>query len=45
MTHDYSGPRRVERFDYTELPIKEQWMYHAVSDIYFFGIDGAMTIV
>jgi dienelactone hydrolase len=32
-THEYSGPVRVGRFDDIELPLKEQWMYHAVSDI------------
>ncbi|MBU2939186.1 acetylxylan esterase [Lacinutrix sp. C3R15] len=33
FTHEYSGPQRVGRFDDIELPLKEQWMYHAVSDI------------
>lgn len=33
ITHDYSGPKRVGRFDDIELPTEEQWMYHAVSDI------------
>lgn len=33
LTHEYSGPARVGRFDDVDLPIKEQWMYHAVSDI------------
>ena len=32
-THEYSGPQRVGQFDDIELPLKEQWMYHAVSDI------------
>ena len=32
-THKYSGPQRVGRFDDIELPLIEQWMYHAVSDI------------
>jgi len=31
--HEYSGPRRVGRFDDIEYLLKEQWMYHAVSDI------------
>ncbi|WP_158973953.1 acetylxylan esterase [Cellulophaga sp. L1A9] len=31
--HAYSGPQRVGRFDDIEAPLKEQWMYHAVSDI------------
>ncbi|OEI80143.1 hypothetical protein AST99_10725 [Formosa algae] len=31
--HEYSGPQRVGRFDDIEAPLKEQWMYHAVSDI------------
>lgn len=33
LTHDYSGPSRVGRFDDVDLPVEEQWMYHAVSDI------------
>ena len=33
LRHDYSGPTRVGRFDDVELPLNEQWMYHAVSDI------------
>jgi len=33
IEHDHSGPSRVGRFGDAELPIKEQWMYHAVSDI------------
>lgn len=33
ITHEYSGPERVGRFDDIELPTEEQWMYHAVSDI------------
>lgn len=33
ITHEYSGPMRVGRFDDIELPTEEQWMYHAVSDI------------
>ncbi|MDW5290135.1 alpha/beta hydrolase family protein [Formosa sp. PL04] len=33
LSHDYSGPSRVGRFDDVDLPIEEQWMYHAVSDI------------
>lgn len=32
-SHEFSGPTRVGRFDDIELPIEEQWMYHAVSDI------------
>ncbi|MDO6792079.1 prolyl oligopeptidase family serine peptidase [Tamlana sp. 1_MG-2023] len=31
--HEFSGPQRVGRFDDIQLPLKEQWMYHAVSDI------------
>jgi len=31
--HEYSGPTRVGRFDDAGLPLQEQWMYHAVSDI------------
>jgi len=31
--HDYSGPERVGQFDDIEKPVKEQWMYHAISDI------------
>ena len=31
--HEYSGPKRVGRFDDVDLPLEEQWMYHAVSDI------------
>ncbi|WP_165586757.1 alpha/beta hydrolase family protein [Neotamlana sedimentorum] len=33
LSHDFSGPSRVGRFDDVNLPIEEQWMYHAVSDI------------
>lgn len=33
LSHEFSGPKRVGRFDDVDLPIKEQWMYHAVSDI------------
>ncbi|MDO5968339.1 acetylxylan esterase [Flavivirga aquimarina] len=33
FSHDYSGPTRVGRFDDVDLPLDEQWMYHAVSDI------------
>lgn len=33
IRHNYSGPKRVGRFDDIELPFEEQWMYHAVSDI------------
>jgi dienelactone hydrolase len=33
LPHDYSGPSRVGRFDDVDLPLDEQWMYHAVSDI------------
>ncbi len=33
LTHAHSGPSRVGRFDDAELPISEQWMTHAVSDI------------
>lgn len=32
-SHEYSGPARVGRFDDVDLPLDEQWMYHAVSDI------------
>lgn len=46
--HEYSGPTRVGRFDDVDLPLDEQWMYHAVSDIMighsllesFPGVDG-----
>ncbi|MEQ8556541.1 MAG: acetylxylan esterase [Cyclobacteriaceae bacterium] len=31
--HEFSGPSRVGRFDDVDLPLKEQWMYHAISDI------------
>lgn len=31
--HSYSGPTRVGRFDDIERPLKEQWMYHAISTI------------
>ncbi|MGJ8653725.1 MAG: acetylxylan esterase [Opitutaceae bacterium] len=34
LSHDYSGPSRVGRFGDAELPLQEQWMYHAVSDIF-----------
>ena len=33
IKHAYSGPSRVGRFDDAERPLREQWMYHAVSDI------------
>ncbi|MFC5049757.1 alpha/beta hydrolase family protein [Rubritalea spongiae] len=33
LSHPHSGPSRVGRFNDAEKPIKEQWMYHAVSDI------------
>ncbi|WP_299668885.1 S9 family peptidase [uncultured Polaribacter sp.] len=33
LPHEYSGPSRVGRFDDVDLPLNEQWMYHAVSDI------------
>ncbi|MEP5341949.1 MAG: acetylxylan esterase [Algibacter sp.] len=33
LSHEYSGPTRVGRFDDVDLPLEEQWMYHAVSDI------------
>lgn len=33
LPHKYSGPTRVGRFDDVDLPLEEQWMYHAVSDI------------
>jgi dienelactone hydrolase len=33
FTHEYSGPQRVGQFDDIDVPLKEQWMYHAVSDI------------
>ena len=33
IKHAYSGPSRVGRFGDAELPLEEQWMYHAVSDI------------
>jgi len=33
LSHEYSGPSRVGRFDDVDLPLEEQWMYHAVSDI------------
>jgi len=33
LSHEHSGPSRVGRFDDAELPLREQWMYHAVSDI------------
>lgn len=32
-SHEFSGPTRVGRFDDIEMPLDEQWMYHAVSDI------------
>jgi dienelactone hydrolase len=34
VSHEFSGPSRVGRFDDADLPFKEQWMYHAVSDIF-----------
>lgn len=34
LSHEHSGPSRVGRFGDAELPIQEQWMYHAVSDIF-----------
>lgn len=34
LSHDHSGPSRVGRFGDAELPLEEQWMYHAVSDIF-----------
>ncbi|TWU44378.1 Acetyl xylan esterase (AXE1) [Novipirellula aureliae] len=34
IRHEFSGPSRVGRFDDAELPLNEQWMYHAVSDIF-----------
>ena len=33
LSHEYSGPIRVGRFDDVDLPLEEHWMYHAVSDI------------
>ena len=33
VRHDASGPERVGRFDDVDLPLEEQWMYRAVSDI------------
>jgi len=33
LSHEYSGPARVGQFDDIDLPLDEQWMYHAVSDI------------
>lgn len=33
LFHAYSGPERVGRFDDYNLPLNEQWMYHAVSNI------------
>lgn len=33
IRHEYSGPVRVGRFDDAELPLQEQWMTHAVSDV------------
>jgi len=33
VKHSYSGPSRVGMFDDINSPLKEQWMYHAVSDI------------
>ena len=30
--HEYSGPKRTGRFDDIEKPVKEQWMYRAVTD-------------
>lgn len=33
LSHPHSGPSRSGRFGDAELPLKEQWMYHAVSDI------------
>lgn len=33
LAHAYSGPARLGRFEDADLPLAEQWMYHAVSDI------------
>lgn len=33
LQHEHSGPTRNGRFNDAELPLEEQWMYHAVSDI------------
>jgi len=33
LKHEHSGPSRVGMFDDINAPLKEQWMYHAVSDI------------
>ncbi|MDC0497352.1 acetylxylan esterase [bacterium] len=34
LSHDHSGPSRVGRFGDAEQSLEEQWMYHAVSDIF-----------
>lgn len=34
LSHDYSGPSRAGRFGDVNLTLEEQWMYHAVSDIF-----------
>jgi len=34
IRHEYSGPARVGMFDDADLPLNEQWMTHAVSDIF-----------
>ncbi|MFI4910091.1 MAG: prolyl oligopeptidase family serine peptidase [Sedimentisphaeraceae bacterium JB056] len=32
-THPYSGPDRKNVFEDIDLPVKDQWMYHAVADV------------
>ena len=34
LSHEHSGPSRVGRFGDADRPLEEQWMYHAVSDIF-----------
>lgn len=33
FAHEYSGPTRVGTFQDADLPLNEQWMYHAISDV------------
>ncbi|MGJ8656565.1 MAG: alpha/beta hydrolase family protein [Akkermansiaceae bacterium] len=33
LRHEFSGPERVGMFADVAAPLKEQWMYHAVSDV------------
>jgi cephalosporin-C deacetylase-like acetyl esterase len=32
-SHDHAGPSRVGLFGDAELPVRDQWMYHALSDV------------